>query len=92
MAPRESDRRTEQQATAADKPPEVAGRKVPTPRHRGPRIALGVALVIGGLLGALPVLGFWMLPLGLAVLSVDIPAAARLRRRVERWIDRRRAR
>ena len=36
-----------------------------------PRLVLGVLLLIGGLLGALPVLGFWMIPLGLLVLSVD---------------------
>ncbi|MGI9316320.1 MAG: PGPGW domain-containing protein [bacterium] len=35
------------------------------------RILIGVLLLIGGLLGALPVLGFWMIPLGLLVLSID---------------------
>ena len=35
------------------------------------RLVLGMLLLIGGLLGALPVLGFWMIPLGLLVLSVD---------------------
>ena len=39
--------------------------------HTVPRLVLGVLLLIGGLLGALPVLGFWMIPLGLLVLSVD---------------------
>lgn len=35
------------------------------------RITIGVALVLGGLVGFLPVLGFWMIPLGLIVLAVD---------------------
>jgi hypothetical protein len=52
------------------------------PRSRVARIAIGVALIAGGLLGFLPVLGFWMIPAGLLVLSYDIPAIRRLRRRV----------
>ena len=35
------------------------------------RPPVGVALVIMGLFGFLPVLGFWMIPLGLAVLAID---------------------
>ena len=41
------------------------------------RIPLGILLVFGGILGALPVLGFWMIPLGLILLSVDFPWAKR---------------
>jgi membrane protein len=37
------------------------------------RIIGGVLLVACGLVGFLPVLGFWMVPLGLLVLSIDIP-------------------
>ncbi len=37
------------------------------------RIPLGVALSIAGLAGFLPVLGFWMLPLGLALVALDLP-------------------
>lgn len=66
-----------------------AGRSVNLPRSRPLRLALGLLLVLFGLLGFLPVLGFWMIPLGVIVLSVDSPAARRLRRRVEvawaRW-------
>lgn len=43
------------------------------PEHRFLRMPLGVLLVIGGVLGFLPVLGFWMVPLGLLLLSIDIP-------------------
>jgi hypothetical protein len=62
------------------------------PQSRAWRIALGVALVLGGLVGFLPILGFWMLPLGLIVLSVDLPAVRRLRRRLVVWWSRRRER
>jgi hypothetical protein len=51
----------------------------------------GTALVGGGVLGFLPVLGFWMVPLGLIVLSHDIPAVRRRRRRMAVWWNRRRA-
>jgi hypothetical protein len=47
------------------------------------RVPLGLLLIVGGLLGFLPVLGFWMLPLGLALLSLDV---ALLRRPTARAI------
>ncbi|MGE3872035.1 MAG: hypothetical protein AB7F74_03655 [Parvibaculaceae bacterium] len=57
------------------------------------RILMGCLLLLGGFLGFLPVLGFWMVPLGLIVLAVDIPVARRIRRRFEvrfgRWLIRR---
>ena len=37
------------------------------------RILVGVALVGGGIFGFLPVLGFWMVPLGLVVIFFDVP-------------------
>ena len=46
------------------------------------RILLGTLLIVGGLLGFLPILGFWMLPLGVVLLAREIPAVARL---IERW-------
>lgn len=56
------------------------------PRSRLARTIVGLLLLIGGILGFLPVLGFWMIPLGLIVLSVDFPAIRRFRRRlVVRW-------
>ena len=45
--------------------------------HRLVRVSVGIVLVLGGLFGVLPVLGFWMLPLGLILLSVDFPWAKR---------------
>ena len=60
------------------------------PRSQRLRIAAGIALIVGGLFGFLPVLGFWMIPLGLLVLSVDLPVVRRWRRRLEVWWARRR--
>jgi hypothetical protein len=47
------------------------------------RMGFGVLCVLAGFLGFLPILGFWMLPLGLLVLSIDIPIVRRFRRRAE---------
>ncbi len=58
------------------------------PKSKPIRIGLGIVLIAGGLLGFLPVLGFWMLPLGLLVLSVDIPIVRRWRRQVTVWWHR----
>ena len=52
------------------------------PRNRVVRISLGVALVlVGALFGWLPILGYWMVPLGLLVLASDNPAIRRWNRR-----------
>ena len=37
------------------------------------RVPIAVLLLLGGVLSFLPVLGVWMLPLGLLLLAVDIP-------------------
>lgn len=44
------------------------------PSRRPVRLVVAVALIGGGVLSFLPILGLWMLPLGLALLSEDIPA------------------
>ena len=46
------------------------------------RVPLGVLLVLGGLLGFLPVLGFWMVPLGLLLLALDVALLRRPTARV----------
>jgi hypothetical protein len=66
-----------------------AGFSVPIPSSKPLRIALGLALCMGGMLGFLPILGFWMIPLGLMVLSIDLAPVRRLRRRVALWWGRR---
>ena len=54
------------------------------------RLLIGLLLIVGGVFGLLPVLGFWMIPLGLIVILIDVPAVKRLASRLrEQW--RRRA-
>jgi len=38
----------------------------------GLRLILGLLLIVGGILGFLPILGFWMIPLGVAVAALDV--------------------
>lgn len=67
----------------------VIGRTIRMPRTKGPRIATGAALVVGGCLGFLPILGFWMIPVGLLVLSQDLPMVRRWRRSLAIYVGRR---
>ncbi|NNU80189.1 hypothetical protein HMH01_07025 [Halovulum dunhuangense] len=57
------------------------GRHVPP----GMRLVVGLLLMAGGLLAFLPVLGIWMLPLGIAVAALDV-------RTIQRWWRRQRLR
>jgi hypothetical protein len=54
------------------------------------RIPLAILLILGGIFSFLPILGIWMLPLGLLVLAVDIPPLRRpignLLVRLQRWV------
>jgi hypothetical protein len=59
------------------------------PSSRWIRIPSGALLVIGGVLSFLPVLGVWMLPLGLALLAEDVRALRAFRSKVFDWIERR---
>ncbi|WP_051913763.1 hypothetical protein [Nitratireductor basaltis] len=72
--------------------PHVAmfGRSLPLPQTRLARMGVGSALVVLGMFGFLPVLGFWMIPLGLLVLSYDFASVRRMRRRSEVWWNRKR--
>jgi purine-cytosine permease-like protein len=56
------------------------GKRIPMPRSIWLRVPLGIAFVIGGALGFLPVLGYWMIPFGLLILSIDFPFVRRFRR------------
>jgi len=62
--------------------------KLPLPRSRMLRIVIGVMLIVLGMFGFLPVLGFWMVPLGMLILSVDLPRVRRGRRRFAVWFSR----
>ena len=70
----------------------VFGKKFTMPQLRPLRITIGVVLVVFGILGFLPVLGFWMIPLGVFILSYEFAFIRRLRRRIVVWWERRRKR
>ncbi len=52
----------------------------------GLRSLLGLLLVAGGVVGFLPVLGFWMVPLGVLVIGLDVKPVLRWLRA---WRERR---
>jgi hypothetical protein len=58
------------------------------PSSRWVRIPSGALLIVGGLLSFLPVLGIWMLPLGLALLAEDVPALRTSRSKALDWVER----
>ena len=67
------------------------------PSSRLVRIPLAFLLIVGGIFSFLPVLGLWMLPLGLLLFAQDVPLLqgplARMLCWIERkWIERQRAR
>jgi hypothetical protein len=68
----------------------VFKRDITMPRSRRSRIAIGVTLMILGVFGFLPVLGFWMIPVGMLILSYEFAIMRRLRRRIVKWWERRR--
>lgn len=70
----------------------LLGREFTLPRSRRARISIGVGLIVLGCFGFLPVLGFWMIPLGLLVLSYEFARVRRWRRRSAVWWERRRRR
>lgn len=49
----------------------------------GVRSLVGVAFMVGGVFGFFPILGFWMLPLGVALVALDIPWT---RHRIHDWM------
>jgi len=52
------------------------------PASRWVRVPLALLLSLAGVIGFLPVLGFWMLPLGLLLLAQDLPLLRRPMRRL----------
>ncbi len=49
----------------------------------GVRSLIGVLFMVGGVFGFLPVLGFWMLPLGLGFIALDLPFT---RHKIDDWM------
>lgn len=56
--------------------------------HFSVRWVAGILLILGGVLGFLPVVGFWMIPLGLLVLAPDFKWARRGYLSVMTWLRR----
>ncbi len=52
------------------------------------RIFVCLLLIVGGVLSFLPILGFWMLPLGLIIIAQDLPFLQPPLVRVVQWIER----
>jgi len=79
--------------------PDWAGRnfdRLRQPEAVWVRVPAGIALISGGVLGFLPVLGLWMLPVGVALLACDVrpiqPPLARALRFANRKIEERKER
>jgi 4-alpha-glucanotransferase len=58
------------------------------PESRWIRLVAGVLFVILGCVGFLPVLGFWMVPLGFILLAQDIPILRRPTLAAITWVDK----
>jgi hypothetical protein len=69
---------------------EMFGRGFDLPQGRWQRIGLGTLLIFFGFLGFLPILGFWMIPLGVFVLSLELAFVRRWRRKTVVWWQKRR--
>ena len=67
----------------------IGSRSFELPASRLVRMGVGFGLVLCGIVGFLPVVGFWMIPLGIFVLSLDMHWARRIRRRFMIWLTRR---
>lgn len=70
-------RRLDRQFDAISRAIPFSRRVIAPLRARGAamfRIPMAILFILGGFLSFLPILGFWMLPLGLLLLAVDLPA------------------
>jgi hypothetical protein len=52
------------------------------------RLPIGIVLILAGIVGFLPILGFWMVPLGLIVLAKDFTPLQPALVRFLDWIER----
>ena len=58
------------------------------PSSRLARIPLATLLIAGGIFSFLPVLGLWMLPLGLLLFAQDVPILQKPMARMLGWVER----
>ncbi len=77
---------------------EMIDRRVPTrvsefirwlrkPSSFPARLACAALFILGGIFSFLPVLGIWMLPLGLMLIAQDVPLLQKPLVRVLAWIE-----
>ena len=77
---------------------EIINRRVPTrisqfirwlrkPSSFAARLAVAVLLIVGGIFSFLPVLGFWMLPLGLLLIAQDVPFLQKPLVKALAWVE-----
>lgn len=59
------------------------------PSSRWLRVPAGLLLILGGVFSFLPILGLWMLPLGLLLLAQDLPFLRRPTRSMLVFAERR---
>jgi hypothetical protein len=52
------------------------------------RIPLAILLIVGGIFSFLPILGLWMLPLGLVLFAQDVPILQTPMAKSLGWIER----
>ena len=57
------------------------------PGSRWVRLPVALLLMAAGVVGFLPILGFWMVPLGLVLIAEDIPFLQRPLARLIGWIN-----
>ncbi len=58
------------------------------PSSRLVRIPLAALLILGGIFSFLPILGLWMLPLGLLLFAQDVPMLQPPLARMLAWVER----
>jgi hypothetical protein len=59
------------------------------PRARKHRLPVGILCVIGGMFWFLPVLGIWLLPIGLLLIAQDVRSLRWPVARLMLWLDER---
>lgn len=52
------------------------------------RVPLAILLVAGGIFSFLPILGLWMLPLGLVLIAQDVPVLQKPMAKALGWVER----
>ena len=90
MADRDAKRLDRKIDRIAGRLPERAGRFLHWlrgPSSRRVRIPVAILLIVGGFVGFLPVLGFWMVPLGLLLIAQDVPFLQRPLLRAIMWLE-----